>query len=269
MATESADGPDVTVRLPPDLDEWVEKRANALGVDRGELLVQLVGSYRAATDLDDESLPDVVAADEAMATAETVEEELTSTTDALADLNERIESIESDLEENVEDVRTRILQLRDGVRDSAPEDHTHHEFSRFESRAEDLSSELETVSEDVASLSGRLEILEGQLEDIDGKLTSLARAVVGLRRASSSHEADTLTEARRAANRRGVSEADCGACGTAVDVALLTEATCPHCDTAFERLSVPADGLARTLGFRRSTLVPESAPASEPEGDDE
>lgn len=251
MATESADESDesdVSVRLPPDLEEWLDERAAALDVDRGELLVRLAGAYRAAADLGDESL----ALDD----------------DALHGLNGRVNDVEARLEENVEDLRHRVLQLRDAVGDSASQTHTHREFAQFDSRIEDLSETLESVASDLEAQGDRVADVESRLDDADEKLTRLARAVVALRReVDRDGDGADLEELREAANRSGVTEAACGACGDAVSIGLLSEPSCPHCGSEFAEIELPAGGLGRTLGFRRPELRCAEPPALEA-GDD-
>lgn len=231
--------------LSPSLEEWLEERAATLGVEADELLVQLAGAYRTAADLGEEPLSDFAGVD-----ADTAED--------VAELDTRVSDVEAELEESVEDLRNRVLQLRDAVQDSAPEGHSHHEFSKFDARIERVADDVDGVADDVDALSERVTETESHLEEVDEKLTRLARAVVLLRNTSGDGGEKRLEAIRKEANREGVTEARCGACATPLTIGLLTEPACPSCETAFDGLDVPDAGLARTLGFRRPSLSPET-----------
>ena len=265
MATESADGTDVSVSLPPDLEEWLDERAAALDVDRGELLVQLAAAYRAAADLDDDPLADLLEAGPDAERLEDIDERLAAEAAALESLEDRVDDVEGNLEKNVEDLRNRVLQLRDAVGNAASETHGHREFSKLGSRIDELSEALESVASDVQSQDDRIEAESDRLDDVEAKLTQVARTVVALRREADAEGDDdsTLEDIRKAANRAGVSEAACGACGSPVTVGLLTDADCPHCGTGFEGLELPDPGLGRRLGFRRPELRCADPPALE------
>lgn len=264
MATESAEGTDVSVSLPPDLQEWLDDRAAALDVDREELLVQLAAAYRAAADDGDDRLADLLEADPDPGLLEDVEERLEADADALERLDDRIDDVESSLEENVEDLRNRVLQLRDTIGNAASENHGHREFSTLGSRIDELSEALESVTGDLEAQNDRVEAVDERLDDVEAKLTRVARAVVALRReADGDGDAGTLEDIRQTANRAGVAEAACGACGGPVTVGLLTGAACPHCGTGFEGLDVPDPGLGRRLGLRRPELRCADPPALE------
>lgn len=271
MATEPADGVEVSVTISPHLEEWLDDRAEALGVDSDEVLVQLLGTYRAAADLDDDALPVVLAgADD---DGDLVDEsDLVALEERLgrveSDATEGVESLESDLEESVEDIRNRVLQLRDAIRDTAPEDHSHREFPRFETQFEDLSADLEEVTGDVEDLLDRVRDVESGLAETDERLTRVVAALLSLREEScGGPDAETLQDLKRVANRTGTTRAACAACGTAVTIGLLTAATCPHCDTGFDDLDLPESGLGRALGLRKPKLVRQEP--SSPEAGDE
>jgi chromosome segregation ATPase len=253
MATESAGEAPLSVTLPPSLESWVEERAEALDADREAVLVGLLAADGVAADRDGQ----LRVADE----ADAVPPRLASEAD-LESLADRLKEVEADLETNVEPLRKRVLQLRAGLEARAPQDHTHEEFSRLDDRCDELSSDLEAVATDVEALLDRVDALDSRLDEADGKLARLARAVVTLREQTDSGD-EALARVRRAANRRGIADADCDASGGSVSVALLTEAVCPHCGTAFDALEPPAAGLGRALGFRTPKLTREERPALE------
>ena len=263
MATESADGTEVSVTLPPDLEEWLEDRAATLEVDREELLVQLASAYRATADGDGDPVGGLDGGVDAEA-LEAVESRLSADEETIATLGERVDGLESELADKVEDLRNRVLQLRDAVADSAPEDHSHREFATLQSSVDELSADLEALGTDLEDQDDRVAGLESRLEDAEEKLTRLARVVVALRREVEGQPGETVLEdLRRAANRNGIAEAACGACETPVSVGLLTEAACPHCGTGFAELVPPEPGLGRALGFRGPRLRCADPPALE------
>ncbi len=252
MATGSADGADVSVELPPPLDEWIDERAASAGVDREELLVQVVSAYRAAADLDDGDVDapvgDGADVDERIETE--VRAQLRDRERDLAAIDDRIDGLEADLETDLESLRNRVLQLRDAVRNRARTDHTHEEFGRFADR-------LDAVATDVADLSDAVTDLETEVADARTKLDTLARVVLELKGDGVDPAADrrrALDQLRATANRRGVTDASCHACGDPISIPLLSDPSCPHCDA--ELRDVTTTGIL----FTRATLTgPEPA----------
>lgn len=246
MATEPADSTDISVSLPPPLEEWVDERAASLGVDRAELVVQVVSAYRAAADLDDGAFGagpgsgDLKESVEAEVRAQLRDQE----TDVAA-VEDRIDGIEADLETDLESLRNRVLQLRDAVRNRAKTDHTHEEFARFGDR-------LDAVATDVADLSDAVTDVETQLADARRKLNVLASVVVDLKdegREAAGNRRRALESLRASANRRGVTEASCHDCDESVSIPLLSEPACPHCRA--ELRDVTTTGII----FTRATLT--------------
>jgi DNA repair exonuclease SbcCD ATPase subunit len=266
MATEPAAETELSVTLSPPLSEWLEERADALGVERETLLVQLLGTYRAAADIDEEEL-------ETLLSEAGGDPESTVSQDDLDDLDDRLEGLETDLSEHVEDLRSRILQLKDAVESSAKSDHDHPEIESLSERVETLSTdvrELETDLDDAVSeigdVSSNLESLDERLGTFETKLDKLARVVVVLRRQAGdlTDSTETLEKIRRVANRKGTTTANCEACGDPVRIGLLDEAACPHCQHEFDDIEHPSSILAR---FKSPTLTREDAPPEE--NDDE
>ena len=249
MATESADEPELSVSLPPPLEEWVDEHAASLDVDREELLVQVVSAYRAAADLDGNtdagggSAPDL----------ETLREEVRVEVETqLADrdvdaraVDDRVDTLESEIEEDLKSVRNRVLQLRDALRSRADADHTHEEFDR-------LADRLDGVAADATELSDDVSMQETDLDDVGAKLDTLARVVLELRDRTVDRGDDRtrqLDRLRRTANRQDVTDASCDSCGESVSVPLLTDPACPHCDAELRDITTAG------LIFTRATLV--------------
>ena len=264
MATESADEPELSVSLPPPLEEWVDEHAASLDVDREELLVQVVSAYRAAADLDGDadaagggSAPDL----------ETLREEVRAEVETqLADrdvdaraVDDRVDTLESKIEEDLNSVRNRVLQLRDALQSRADADHTHEEFDR-------LADRLDGVAADATELSDDVSTQEAELNDVDARLDTLARVVLELRDRTVDRGDDRtrqLDRLRRTANRQDVTDASCDSCGESVSVPLLTDPACPHCDAELRDITTAG------LIFTRATLVGPETSSGGGEDDDE
>ena len=261
MATESADEPELSVSLPPPLEEWVDEHAASLDVDREELLVQMVSAYRAAADLDGDaagsgSAPDLETLREEVRTE--VETQLAGRDIDAGAVDDRVDALESEVEEDLKSVRNRVLQLRDALRSRADADHTHEEFDR-------LADRLDGVAADAAELSDDVSTLETDLNEVGARLDTLARVVLELRDRTADRGDDRthrLDRLRRTANRRGITDASCDSCGESVSVPLLTDPACPHCDA--ELRDVTTAGLI----FTRATLVGPETP-SDGDGDND
>lgn len=253
MDTESTEGGKLSVTLPPPLEEWVDERAELLGVDREELLVQVLSAYRATADLDGNIASPADDAD----VEERVREELDDRLDRDAEtVQRRVDDLEDDLEEDLEALRSRVIQLRDALRNRAMEDHTHEEIPDLTDRVDDLASDLGDPSMSVAELEDSLAAAETKLDTLAGVVVRLQR-----RDADDGTESDrTLDRLRRAANRKGVTDASCPDCEQSVSVPLLTDPACPHCGA--EVRDVTTTGIILT----RAKLT---GPESSEEGSDE
>lgn len=265
MATESADGTEISLTLPSHLDEWLDARAADLDIDREELLLQLLSAYHAAADLEDGSLSELVdAADLEQRIEAELDERLEETPDPEV-LEARVETLESDLDENIEDLRSRVIQVRDAVKNRADKDHDHPEIEALDERLDATVGQLETLTDEVKTLSERAVTAEEDIEDAESKLNRLARVVVALRNevGSTAGDDDQLEHLRKTANELAVDEAKCGECRRGVKISLLTEPACPHCETAFRDVKRPDSILGRTLDPRKPRLVVDEPPALE------
>lgn len=249
MATESAADTELSVTLSSPLSEWLDERAAALGVDRETLLVQLLGTYREAADMDDE-LTVLLSDVGAFGDRDTIEE-----------LDDRIDEVDASLSENVEDLRGRILQLKDAVHSRAPAEHDHPQIGTVLDRVEDLAADVESAETDLDEAVSELEALtvklgsaDDRLGTVETKLDHLARAVLELKRQSdgTADSAEALAHLRRVANRHETTAADCGDCGERLQIGLLTEASCPHCGYEFREIEYPSSLLRR---FKTPTLT--------------
>ncbi|MFB6109883.1 MAG: hypothetical protein ABEJ60_03285 [Halodesulfurarchaeum sp.] len=188
------------------------------------------------------------------------------------ELRDRLEELEASTEEKIEDLRERVVQVKRETDEKAPAEHDHDQLA---ARLTALESDLESVQAALERTDDRLEggfenfeeILETLLDRTDGlegDVRTLGQALRGLRetldtvaereqrRARADHLKDT-------AAARGVRTAACEDCNTKVDVALLSDATCPSCGAAFHTLD------ANPGFFGRSVLETGERPALEGE----
>ena len=240
MDTESTEGGKLSVALPPPLEEWVDERAELLGVDREELLVQVLSAYRATADLDGDIASPTDDADIEERVREELDDQLDQRDRDVETVQRRVDDLEDDLEENLEAFRSRVIQLRDALQNRAMEDHTHEEIPGLTDRVDDLASDLGDPS--VAELEDSLATAETKLDTLAGVVVRLQR-----RDADDGTESDrTLDRLRRAANRKGVTEASCPDCEQSVSVPLLNDPACPHCGA--EVRDVTTTGIVLTRG---------------------
>jgi DNA repair exonuclease SbcCD ATPase subunit len=245
MENESTEGRTLSLELPAALDEWLTERASELDVDRSELIRQLIGGYQVAVDTTDEESVEALEGaietgtlDIEAAVQDAVDDAVSSAAPdeaAIADrvtdqVDDRIDALDAEMDEKLDDIRRRVVQVKQEADAKAPADHTHAELERLEQ----VSGEVERLSERLAELTeetGQDDDIAAELEDVQGKLTRLARAVVSMREDENGDRDEALADIRRKAAREGYEQATCGACGESVRVGLLPEAACPHCDS--------------------------------------
>ncbi|MDS0278220.1 ribbon-helix-helix protein, CopG family [Halomicroarcula sp. S1AR25-4] len=306
MASESTEEGAVTVALPPELDEWLDERAATLGVDREELVHQLLASYRMTTDRDDtesmaalsdvdrtveEALGDrldaVVAAavDDAIdgrippAVESAVGDRLPDITDAVEGrLDPRFESVEDDFQAKIEDVRSRVVQLKRELDGKAAADHDHEEFAAIEdlesevtSLHRELAAARDELEDDITDQSARIDDVERHIEgvddridDVEEKLTRVAWVVNDLRDDQGGRDAHqkAVDRIKRAAAQEGISSASCENCGESVDIGLLTDPQCPHCGSTVSDVR-PEGGILRKKARLVTAAQLEAGPTDE------
>jgi len=262
MASESSEERVVSARLPSALDEWLDAKAAELDVDRETVVVQLLSSYRAAAELDDgtgqlwdveDEVRDVIAdrlPDIASAVSDHVD-----TGDDVAAVENRLESdidrVERDFDEKIQDVRERVVQVKQEADEKAPADHSHAELDDLSASLEDLDSRLDGIEgrlddgqADRESLDERVSDLEGavdRLDDVEDRLQTVAWVVSDLKDAvdeglDGERAVDSL---KQSAAKADVDRAICDSCEQPVDIALLSEPRCPHCEAAVNDVELP------------------------------
>jgi len=268
MVGEPSDEAGLTVSLPGRTEEWLDAKAAELGVDRETVVVQLLAAYRAAAELDDDPveatfadgiedevrdvvagrLPDIVDAVEGRIDA----------ADDVAAVEDRLDSevdrVESDFQDQLRNVRERVVQVKRETDGKAPADHTHPELGELAAlsteldevgdRIDDLSAAVDGGADEREELADRvadLEELAGRVEDAEEKLRTVGWVVSDLRdtvetRAGQSRAIDRL---KQSAAKADVDRALCDSCDEPVDIALLSEPTCPHCDATLGDVELP------------------------------
>lgn len=251
--------------------------ADALDTDRvADELADRVDADTLTTALDEETLAALI--DERI---ETETAELRERTTTLA---QRLSALESDVDEKIDDVRSRVVQVKREADSKAAADHTH------ESLREEIDAATETIAELEATLTAVDERVEAMRTDVDrtndrleagfdnyeevlrrlnetaselrDRTDTLASSLSGHRdRLNALEAADTRREAverlQTEAAEKGVTDAKCGSCATTVHVGLLAAPRCPHCDA-------PYDGIDADTGlFRGAKLVVADRPALE------
>ena len=189
---------------------------------------------------------------------------------AVDSLSTEVETLETEVDEDVEDLRERLVRLYRDAEQKAEADHTHPDLAErldevdanaraVADRLDGLEDRVESIDDTVAGIEDRLDALAAADDDAADKLSRVASAVVRtqrrLRAIEGERAADRLDDILDAANRHGVQTADCDGCGHTVRLSLLSSAECPHCESRFAGLD-PADRF-----YRRSRLTVDDRPA--------
>jgi len=240
MASEQED----PAPLPAQIEEWVTDRTAETGDSRETVLARAVASYQLLAENEDE--------DDALETALSDLEARIGALESDPDVD-RIAELEADLDEHVDDLRSRIVDVVKEARSRAPADHSHAEFDRLagieadqeavESRLDELKGEtaerydgiearLAETDDDVESMSASVETLEAKADRLAGAVVDLRRR---LKRVEShvSHQT-ALAKLLETAAREDIEKAKCDNCSEMVRLGLLVEPACPHCRSAFD-----------------------------------
>ena len=278
MASESSTERTMSITLPAALDDWLDEQAAATDVEREQLLVELLTAYRKAAELDTESTADLVrleegelaAAVEAQLENEQISAQLDERIDARIEaaldgpvteqvseaknsvqrqLSNRIDTVETEFDKKIKDVRERVIQVKKETDARAPKDHTHPElqqFAQLETRIDELQSSLDSLRSDfeetVPDADERIDEASGRIEQMEQRLKTVAWVVSDLREAHESRGGlETVERIKRAAAQEDIERANCENCGDSVAISLLTDPKCPHCDVTVTNVE-PAGG---------------------------
>jgi hypothetical protein len=187
---------------------------------------------------------------------------------AVESMRSELETLDARVDEDVEDLRERLVRIYRDAEGKAPADHSHPETTdRIDGLADDHGDlaervdavesavdGVEAVADRIADVESRVDDLVGTADDVSGKLSRVASAVVRTQRRlrTMEHERahrDRLDEILAAANRHGVGKAACTGCGNTVRLSLLSRPECPYCEGRFDELE-PAERFYRTSRLR-------------------
>ncbi|WP_313694425.1 CopG family transcriptional regulator [Halorarum halobium] len=264
MAGEQVEG------LPDGLREWVRSRAAETDRSPEQVLERATAAYRLLSDHDGD-LP----AFDGDSSPNGDGEGYLGLADAVADLDARVGAVEDDLDQKIDDVRSRVVQVKRETDAKAEADHDHPELERTAESAATLADEVDELRADLAALESTfeagfgnyeevLECLTETVDDLEGKADTLASVAAGVRTRLGKLEAREAraragAELQNEANRIGVETATCGACGSTVRLGLLSAPECPNCGGTFESVE-PSSGF-----FGSATLPVGTRPALEGE----
>lgn len=158
---------------------------------------------------------------------------------AVADTEDRIAAVEAEFGEKLDDVRDRVVQVKRETDAKAPADHDHPDIA---DRVDDLAVTVEELDDDLSALRGRvtdalddheeqLADVTDSLDDTERKLRTVAHVVKDLRDRTDSEtkRATSVEGIKRSAAHHDITRAVCEACGEGVEIALMTDPECPHC----------------------------------------
>lgn len=251
MSSEEPEESSVSVRLPSDLADWLDRAADRRQIDRDALVTELIAAHAA---IDDENEFDTPASEQ--------------------QVQQDIDDVRTEFMELIEDVRQRVIQVKRETDGKAPADHSHDDLDQIDSLAttidqlnetvSGLETDLDEIRSDLDSgfdnYEDILEYLVDTVDDLEQKTTTLARATVQARQRlhdiTAAHQRRAaVDELKLAAGQYGIESAACAECGTSVKISLLTAPECPHCAETFSELS-PKSGL-----FGKPTLETGDPPA--------
>jgi chromosome segregation ATPase len=254
---------DVSIRLPPDLGEWLTEQAAEMNRNREDVVRELVAAYQSMASGDD--VEDVLTADDV---DEFVDEDALEAYVQQATFEDALDEHRGEFEALLDDVRKRVVQVKREADAKAPADHEH---DALEERVDALAADVTSTSEAVAAVEDDmqagfenfedvLEYLTETTDELEEKTGALARVLVDIQSEVKRLRADESRRAEAealqlAANREGVRTAKCGECESSVDVSLLSAPECPHCASTF------SDVEKRSGLFSSSRLVTGDPPA--------
>jgi methyl-accepting chemotaxis protein len=173
-------------------------------------------------------------------------------TDQVGDrLDDRLGAVEDDYMEKIQDVRQRVVQVKQETDTKAPADHGHPDMGEridgladsvaaVEDEIETLRAQLDERTDDNAT---RVDDLDETVGDLQTKIRTVAHVVRDLRDDSrvGSKRATSVEAIKRAAAELDVDRAKCSVCGEGVEIALMTDPECPHCEAVLSDVE-PKDG---------------------------
>ncbi len=240
-----------SVSIPDEYREWLRDEADRREVHPAEFLTAIIAAYRVAT----------TDADAPANSSDNTMPRLATQSD--------LDALETEFTDLIEDVRSRVIQVKRETDTKAPADHEHPALAEqltetsetvtsldtavtdLEADLQDLQAALSAVQHDMtAGFENYEEILEYLVETTDTlqeRLDTLAKATLATRQrlretVGNRKEQQAVQELKSEANKHGVEVAKCQSCNETVHLGLLTSPHCPHCSSVFTDVD-PATGL--------------------------
>ncbi len=154
------------------------------------------------------------------------------------ELGERLDALERDVDEKVQDVRERVIQVKREADAKAAADHSHEDLARLDgvvTRLAEVESAVGSLEHDLADeaedRADAVAEVEERLDEMQDRLQTVAWVVSDLRETMESQGGiEAVDRIKRSAAELDVDRAQCESCGEGVALGLLTEPNCPHCD---------------------------------------
>lgn len=242
------------IELPTELKSWLDEYADQTdqtfesALARSVMALRLIDEGDPSGTLDDgvDDLLDRLAAIETRVDA--VEDTLDADAPA-ADAHADIEAVESRLTDEIEDTRSRIIDVLREAKSKADADHHHpelaaadHDHPALSSRLETIESMLEALEEDLSSGFDNYETileahdesivaLEAEIETIGEAIEALGSQIASIEQVHATRE--QVRELKQEANKKNVTQGKCEECGHKVTLSLLEKPQCPHCASRF------------------------------------
>lgn len=237
MASEDT-GEAAKISVSEDVRRWLQRRADEHGVDADRFVQELLAAHRTLDDPENE-LNGAIDGDVGATTAGVDQDDF--------------DELESEFRSLLEDVRSRVIQVKREADAKAPAEHDHDELA---SSLDELEAAVSALDEQLSTHQDRLETVEETLDDgfdnfedvleylvettddLADRTDRLARATIASRErlqeiAGSIEEREAADRLKRDAALEGVSSAECGDCDRSVTAALLTSPECPYCAANF------------------------------------
>lgn len=260
----------LTSRLPDLTDAVAEQVTEDL---REELVADLRDQLGSATD--DEAIADL------RARIDTLEDDYQ---DKLADVRQRVIQVKRDAEHGDADIESRLADIEATVADlesagtridrlAAKVERLSDRESDVEDRLDGLETELDGVESELAAVRSDLGDGEGvsalrdELSDAQEKLKTVAWVVRDLRDSLGGAASQALDDIKQDAAAADTTRASCENCGRGVEIGLLSEPSCPHCDATLAGF----EPSKRRFGLGSATLTVAAGleAGSHPDHDDE
>ena len=265
-----------SIELPADLESWLDDYATERdrtfesALSRAVMAFRLIEEGDPRDELDDrlDELLDRLATIETR--VDTIETDFPADTPAA---DAEIEAVESRLTEEIEDTRSRIIDVLREAKSKADDDHSHpelagadHDHPAIDERIASLESTLDALEAELASGFDNYETileahdeavvdLEAEVETIGETIDSFGPRLAAIEQAQATRE--QAAELKQEANRKNVTQGKCEQCREPVTLSLLDTPQCPHCASWFDGV----DPGMRFIG--RATIETADRPAIE------